>query len=106
MLQRRKRIISMSHKNILSAWRRTMTDSGPRKPGRQRSFRRPMMLERLEARWCPAVNVLTYHNDIASTGLNNNETLLTPANVNVSSFGKLATVGLDGQVYAQPLVDT
>ena len=64
------------------------------------------MLEQLEARWCPAVNVLTYHNDIASTGLNDNETVLTPANVNVNSFGKLATAALDGQVYAQPLVDT
>ncbi len=64
------------------------------------------MLEQLEARWCLSVNVLSYHNDIGSTGLNNSETLLTPANVNVNSFGKLATVALDGQVYAQPLVDT
>src|SRR5260370_1436656 len=96
----------MSHKNVLSAWRRTMTNLCLRKPARKRPFRRPTVLEQLEARWCPAVNVLTNHNDIASTGLNNNETVLTPADVNVSSFGKLATVALDGQVYAQPLVDT
>src|ERR1700674_3387436 len=82
--------LSMSHKNALTAWRRIMSGRGLRKPARQRPVRRPTMLEQLEARWCPAVNVLTYHNDIASTGLNNNETLLTPTNVNVSSFGKLA----------------
>jgi autotransporter-associated beta strand protein len=98
--------LSMSHKNVLSAWRRIMTGRGLRKPVRQRPFRRAMMLEQLEARWCPAVNVLTYHNDIASTGLNNNETALTPADVNVNSFGMLADRGVDGQVYAQPLVDT
>ncbi len=96
----------MSHKNLLSVWRRIMTNQLLRKPKQGRPFRRSMMLEQLEARWCPAVNVLAYHNDIGSTGLNNNETLLTPADVNVNSFGKLATVALDGQVYAQPLVDT
>ncbi|HEV3340453.1 MAG TPA: DUF4214 domain-containing protein [Pirellulales bacterium] len=47
--------------------------------------------------------MLTYHNDQASTGANLQETALTPADVNVSQFGKLATVPLDGQVYAQPL---
>src|SRR5262249_46387007 len=33
------------------------------------------------------------------------ETALSPSNVAVGSFGKLATTSLDGQVYAQPLVD-
>jgi hypothetical protein len=50
--------------------------------------------------------VLTFHNDSASTGLNSAEDLLTPANVRVGLFGKLFTVPLDGQVYAQPLIDT
>jgi len=50
--------------------------------------------------------VLTFHNDIASTGLNANETTLAPTNVQVGSFGKLFTVAVDGQVYAEPLVDT
>ena len=48
-------------------------------------------------------NVLTYHNDVARTGQNLSETVLTPQNVSSSNFGKLFTVAMDGKVDAQPL---
>lgn len=48
-------------------------------------------------------NVLTHHNDNSRSGLNPNESLLTPANVNVSSFGKLFTQNVDGIIVGQPL---
>lgn len=48
--------------------------------------------------------VTTYHNDNYRTGWNSSETVLTPANVASSSFGLLATVAVDDQVDAHPLV--
>jgi hypothetical protein len=49
------------------------------------------------------VTVLTYHNDNARTGLNPNETILTTANVNSATFGKIGTLPVDGLVDAEPL---
>ena len=46
---------------------------------------------------------LTYHNDNLRTGQNNNETVLTPANVNPGQFGKLFSYSLDGIAFASPL---
>ncbi len=49
------------------------------------------------------VNVLTYHNDIGRTGLMPLETILTPANVNSASFGKVNFIPTDGRVGGEPL---
>ena len=43
------------------------------------------------------------HNDLARTGANCSETILSPANVNASNFGQMFADNVDGQVYAQPL---
>lgn len=51
-----------------------------------------------------AIDVLTNRYDNARSGANPNETLLGQSNVNVNEFGKLFARGVDGQIYAQPLV--
>ncbi|HXN72006.1 MAG TPA: hypothetical protein VN861_05580 [Candidatus Acidoferrales bacterium] len=48
-------------------------------------------------------NVLTFHNDVARTGQNLNETTLTPTNVNSTNFGKIGFLATDGLVDAEPL---
>lgn len=47
--------------------------------------------------------VLTSQYDNARSGANVHETTLTPTNVNVRQFGKVFTLHVDGDVYAQPL---
>jgi Immunoglobulin I-set domain len=51
-----------------------------------------------------AIDVVTYHYDNLRTGQNVNEMTLSPANVNVNTFGKLGEFAVDGLVDAQPLM--
>lgn len=48
-------------------------------------------------------DVLTYHYNVFRQGMTLQETTLTPANVNSTSFGKVAFFSVDGKVDAQPL---
>src|ERR1700680_3326851 len=60
------------------------------------------------------VNVLTWQNDTPSictacayrTGQNLNEGTITYNTISPTTFGRLCSAQLDGQVYAQPLVVT
>jgi hypothetical protein len=63
----------------------------------------PLPGEIATASGASAIDVLTYHNDLARTGQYLSETILTPGNVNSSSFGKLFVLNVDGKVDAQPL---
>ena len=48
-------------------------------------------------------DVLTYHNDMARTGQNLNETILNTGDVTSAKFGKIGFDTVDGHVDAQPL---
>ena len=49
------------------------------------------------------VSVTTAGYNNQRTNLNSNETVLTPANVNSSNFGKLFSQSVEGEIFAQPL---
>ncbi len=49
------------------------------------------------------VGVTTYRNNLARSGENLQETVLTPATVTPTQFGRLFAHPVDGQIYGQPL---
>jgi outer membrane protein assembly factor BamB len=53
-----------------------------------------------------ATEVLTQHNDLARTGAVIDEKALSPATLKGQGIGKLFSLAVDGQIYAQPLVVT
>lgn len=55
------------------------------------------------AKMTSAPDVTTYHYDNARDGLNSQETILTPSNVNSADFGKIGFDAVDGRVDAEPL---
>lgn len=56
--------------------------------------------------WVPALatDVLTHHNNPARTGAVLDETQLSPETLKTQSFGRLFSLAVEGQIYAQPLV--
>ncbi len=75
--------------------------------GRRKVLNKMLPLLSLLALFVPPlsaqVDVLTQHNDLARTGANLRETVLTPANVSSKHFGMIFKRVLDDQVYGQPL---
>jgi hypothetical protein len=70
---------------------------------RHRPAKPRLRVEELESRELLTVDVLTWHNDNARTGLYSSETQLTLQNVNPNQFGRLFTLPSDGKVDAAPL---
>ncbi len=48
-------------------------------------------------------DVTTFKYDVSRTGTNAGETILTPNNVDASTFGRIGSLGVDGKVDAMPL---
>jgi hypothetical protein len=55
------------------------------------------------ASYAGAQDVATWHYDNARSGIQSHETALTPSNVHSSSFGKVFSIPVIGDIYAQPL---
>src|ERR1700689_2101085 len=68
-----------------------------------KSLRYILLLQIVTAIATCQVNVVTYHYDNLRTGQNLQENALTPTNVNSTTFGKLFSQPVDGQIYAQPV---
>src|SRR5438105_94185 len=85
---------------ILGNRKTTRHGRGDRSP-QGRVFR--PAVEPVESRLLMAVSVTSYRYG-GNTGYDPSETVLNPSDVNVNTFGKLFSVPLDGNVWAQPLL--
>ena len=102
---------------FLSLWRRLLTymesASGKAKKrlGNHRKAGFRLRVEELEPHIAPTVSIVNVPPNVTvadyrmdMTGVNANETILTPANVNTASFGKIwDNEQIQGQIYAQPI---
>src|SRR5262249_41261409 len=66
-------------------------------------FRLPQIFVFLTLVASAQVSLTTYHYDNQRTGLNPNETILSPLTVTPSTFGRIFTDNVDGFVVGQPL---
>jgi hypothetical protein len=69
-----------------------------------RVFCRYAFLGFMAASLSAQTNVLTSRNNNSRDGLNSTETILNQANVNRTSFGKICSATVDGQLFGQPLL--
>jgi hypothetical protein len=75
------------------------------KPRQRKPLHRAIpTLETLERRLAPSADVLAYDYGSGSAGVNVNETVLSPTTVAPGNFGKLSTTTVDGNIFAEPLV--
>jgi hypothetical protein len=63
----------------------------------------PLLALLAYASCAPAQDVTTWHYDNARSGVQPAETVLTPSNVNSAKFGKIFSLPVIGDIYAQPL---
>ncbi len=66
-------------------------------------FRILLLLASLSVSRFASGQVTTYHYNNSRTGVTTGETVLTTSNVNTASFGKLFSMYVDAEIYAQPL---
>ncbi len=71
--------------------------------GRTTRISLPALLLVATASSAVAQDVTTWHNNNARTGVQHEEKVLTPANVAAASFGKVFSLPVDGDIYAQSL---
>src|SRR5579862_3879353 len=95
-------------RRLLAAKTTTIINSDKNK---SRKPRIQLQLEEMEPRLVPSTNIVNIPPNVSvadyrydMTGVNTAESILTPANVNTNSFGKIwDNEAILGQVYAQPL---